>query len=208
VRRLTPRIAVPIATAAVACALAVPSPAQEAPACTNTDRRATSDNLTDTAAAVLCLLQAQRAERALPRYLVTSPLGQAAAGHAEDMVRNGFFGHVSSDGRRLCDRVRSSGYLKGSKRRYHLGETLVYGINKDSTPAALATNLLASAKHRRLLLKADLRDIGVAVAFGLPFEGDTRSGATVVVDLGRRITNRSRSFKGAKACVTSRKRTS
>lgn len=173
----------------------------EAPGCAGADVRTTAETLAAATAALRCLLDAERVANGLPPYRTSSPLQKAATSHAKDLVRQQYFSHVSRSGRKLCDRVRATGYLRGSKRRYHLGETLVYGINADSTPARLAANLLASAAHRRLLLLRDLRDLGVGLAPGLPLAGDTRAGATVVIDLGRRITNSSKSFKGAKTCA-------
>ncbi len=181
------------------------SGASDPGACPGADVRTTTDNAVQATSTIFCLLEQERADRRLPTFRRRSSLDRAALLHGKDMVRNGFFGHVSSDGSRLCDRVRKARYLRGSKRRYHLGETIVFGINRSSTPAVLYANLLKSSAHRRLLLKRDFREIGVAVVAGLPVEGDTRPGATVVVDLGRRVANSAKAFKGAKTCVSSRK---
>lgn len=203
------RSVLPATLLAVAAVVAGPAVARDAaaPVCAAADVRTTVQTLEETTSALRCLLQAERAARDLPAFRPSGPLRTAARRHAADMARHGYFGHVSRDGRTVCDRVRATGYLRGSKRRYHLGETLVYGINGDSTPARLAANLLASAAHRRLLLRAELRDLGVGLVPGLPLAGDRRPGATVVIDLGRRVTNRSGSFKGAKTCATRSSRT-
>lgn len=175
--------------------------ATPAAGCSGADTVVTPRSVEPAARAVRCLLEAERAARQLPAYRQSGPLATAARRHASDMARSDYFGHVSRDGRKLCDRVRATGYLRGSKRRYRLGETLVYGIKVDATPARLVANLLRSTAHRRLLLNADFRDVGVGLAAGLPLSGDRRDGATVVVDLGRRIANTEKSFKGAKACT-------
>ncbi|WP_372791279.1 CAP domain-containing protein [Paraconexibacter sp.] len=196
-----------VAVACVMSMLFVPAAggATDPSKCPGADVRTTPENTVQAREAVLCLLQQERTSRGLPRFAVRSSLTRAASGHARDMVRNGFFSHTSSNGRSLCDRVRSAKYLRGSKRRYHLGEALGYGWNRSSTPEVLTENLMRSRAHRRLLLKRDFRELGIALVYGLPRRDTDRPGATIVLDLGRRVANSSKSFKGAKTCVSSRK---
>jgi uncharacterized protein YkwD len=171
-----------------------------APACAGVDVPTTAGTVSAGTVALRCLLQAERRARDLPAYRPTAALDKAAGRHARDMAANDYFSHVSRSGRTLCTRVRATGYLRGSKRRYHLGETLAFGIRADSSPARLMASLLASAPHRRLLLNRDLRDLGVGLADGLPREGDQRPGATVVINLGRRVPATAKRFQGAKSC--------
>ena len=55
-------------------------------------------------------INALRSDRNLPELQYSKKLEKAARRHVEDMVRNGFFSHTGSDGSRVGDRVRRSGY--------------------------------------------------------------------------------------------------
>ena len=55
-------------------------------------------------------LNAERARKGASPLSYSAKLTTAAQGHANDMSRNGFFTHQSSDGSRLGNRVLAQGY--------------------------------------------------------------------------------------------------
>jgi uncharacterized protein YkwD len=143
-----------------------------------------SATLRDAAGAVLCLINAERTQRGLAAVTSSPLLERAATGHATDMVRQGYFAHVSPSGMDLRKRVARTGYLRGA-RRPALGETLAFGVEYYATPAELVKDLMASADHRPIILDRRYREIGVGLALGVPMEG-MGSGSTLSLDFGRR----------------------
>jgi uncharacterized protein YkwD len=130
----------------------------------------------------VCVLNHERAHRNLPVLRVNGQLERAAEGHATDMVRRSYFSHVSPGGATMVDRLRG-GYVSAG-RRWAVGETLAWGTGSRATPDDIVAAWLASPPHRRVVLGARYRDVGVGVAWGLPF-ADT-AGATYAAELGAR----------------------
>jgi uncharacterized protein YkwD len=130
---------------------------------------ATLDQAGDT---VVCLVNAERADRGLPPLRGDADLGQAAARQAGDMVRRQYFAHVTPGGADLGDRLRSAGYGDGSG--WRAGEALGWGTGSRATPAALVDEWIASAPHRRILLDPGFRELGVGIAAGAPVTTDGR----------------------------------
>ena len=135
-------------------------------------------------AAVLCLVNAERARRALRPVGVSAQLTRAAAGHSGDMVRRGYFSHVSPGGVGLRPRVARTGYVRGS--RTLLGEALACGADAWATPAKLVQDVMADPAHRAIVLDARYRDIGIGLAIGAALEGMGDAGATLSLTFGRR----------------------
>jgi uncharacterized protein YkwD len=134
---------------------------------------------------VLCLVNAERAQRALRPVVASRPLTRAAAGHSADMVRRGYFAHVSPDGLDLRTRVARTGYLRG-RRRPMLGETIGWGTDVYATPAELVKGFMESPEHKAIILDGRYREVGIGLALGAPMEGMGGSGATLSLDFGRR----------------------
>ncbi len=134
--------------------------------------------------AVLCLINLERTQRGLAPLAASSMLFKAAQSHSGDMVRRGYFSHVSPSGQDLRARVARTGYLRGA-RRATLGETLAFGADLYAAPAELVKDLMQSAAHRAIITDRRYRDIGVGLALGEPIEG-MGSGATLSLNFGRR----------------------
>ena len=117
--------------------------------------------------AVICLVNADRARHGLQALRGDRDLRQAAGRHSRNMVRRGFFSHVTPRGASLVDRLRRSGYLRANHAR-HAGEALAWGSGTSATPAVIVAEWIASPPHRRILLARDFREIGVGVAAGAP----------------------------------------
>jgi uncharacterized protein YkwD len=98
------------------------------------------------------------------------------------MVRQRFFDHVSPGGSTMAQRIKRTNYLDG-RRGWSLGENLAWGSGSLATPAEIVDGWMHSAGHRRNILDAGFREIGIGIALGSPTGG---AGATYVNDFGSR----------------------
>ena len=130
------------------CLLAAPSAAHGPPALAlERDERA------------LCkLINRFRAERGAPPLRASLTLTKAARWHSVDMARHDYFGHVDSRGREFDARIRSFGYTGPT-----MGENLAAGADDAPTMFKVLRN---SPEHRRNMLRAKLKVIGVGRTYG------------------------------------------
>jgi uncharacterized protein YkwD len=138
-------------------------------------------NLRATSAAILCLLNAERAAHGLPSLRSNRALRKASQRMANLMVAKRFFGHETPDGRTVVDRVRPTGYIHGG---WSLGENIAWGSGALATPRAIVDDWMHSPGHRANILRAKFKDIGVGIKLGAPGLG-LAGGATYVTDFGR-----------------------
>jgi uncharacterized protein YkwD len=157
-----------------------------APRCPGAGQIPRAATLHDATTATLCVVNRERARRDLPRLHEHAGLERAGRRYARAMVRREFFSHVSPAGSTLLDRLRAVGYAPPD-RAWRIGEALAWGVGDRATPAATVAAWLASPPHRRLLLDAGFRDLGVGLATGAPVA--SRAGgpaATYAAELGVR----------------------
>lgn len=86
-------------------------------------------------------------------------LDAAAQRHAEDMLRLGYYDHVSPKGETLASRVRAVGY----RRPRGLAENIAKGL---FTPDEVVRRWMNSSGHRANILRRGAGEIGFGVAFG------------------------------------------
>jgi uncharacterized protein YkwD len=98
-------------------------------------------------------------------------LGEAARGHARDMVRRGYFAH-ERDGSTLRSRLREAGWNGDAA-----GETLAYGCGSLGVPRAIVDAWLGSPGHRDILLSRRYHRAGIGFADGMPHSGGDCPGA-------------------------------
>jgi uncharacterized protein YkwD len=96
---------------------------------------------------------------------------------------------VAPDGQTLLDRINLTSYLKLRPRAWWLGENIAYGTQEQGQPIHIVTAWMRSPGHRRNILNARYRNIGIGVTHGTPL---TDYGATYVTDFGRRVSLPSR----------------
>jgi uncharacterized protein YkwD len=99
------------------------------------------------------------------------------------MVRRRYFAHVSPAGGTLSDRVARTGYLRGASGS-SLGEVLAWTDRARATPRTAVRALMHSVPHRRVILTAAYREVGISVVGHAPL-ACVRRGATFVADFGR-----------------------
>jgi uncharacterized protein YkwD len=153
-------------------------------ACDNGGLMPSGDNIDQLNAAVLCLVNAERADNGLPALQPSAQLEQAARGMAGRMVAEQFFSHDTPDGKSVVDRIEPTGYIPRSG-DWVVGENLAWGSGGLSTPQAIVNGWMNSPGHRANILAPDYKDIGLAAAMGSPTPSQS-GGAVYVNNFGAR----------------------
>ena len=135
------------------------------------------------AGAVVCLVNAERARHGVRVLRRDTDLRRAAGRHSRDMVRRGFFSHVTPTGADLGDRLRRTGYIHG-RGDGDVGETLAFGTGMPATPSVVVAGWIESVQHHRILLGSSFHEVGVGVAAGVPGPSGPRDGATYTLATG------------------------
>lgn len=109
---------------------------------------------------LLVEINALRRRHGLSSLRVSTSLRSAADTHSTSMATRGFFAHESADGSAFWKRVRSS-YGQRGYRSWSVGENLLWA-SPDIDAKAAVTMWLNSPSHRRILLTARWREIGLS----------------------------------------------
>jgi uncharacterized protein YkwD len=138
-------------------------------------------------AATLCLINQERTSRGRAALRSQSQLAGAATAYSAQMVREGFFSHVSPERETVEDRLRATGYLRPAW-AWALGENLAYATGDLATPRVVVSAWMHSPDHRANILEAQFDRAGIGVAPGNPYgEPD---GATYTLEFGTRTLSR------------------
>lgn len=113
----------------------------------------------------------ERVKNGEPDLVLNQQLAAAAQAKADDMVRAGYWSHVSPEGKTPWSFITASGY-----RYQRAGENLAYGFNGADDSVAGWMN---SAEHRANILDAGYQDVGFGVATSPDYLG--QGPQTVVV---------------------------
>jgi len=153
--------------------------------CENTQLTPEPANLDAARAAVLCLINHQRAQNGELPLAVDSRLQSAAESHDEELLSANYFAHVAPSGVTPVDRIRSTGYIPGPEFGYLIGENLAWGTLSLSTPQSIVEAWMASPEHRANILESRYLDTGIAVVPAVPssLSGGAR-GATYAQEFG------------------------
>jgi uncharacterized protein YkwD len=133
-------------------------------------------SLAKASAAVVCLVNRERASRGLGALRGSTPLASAATGHSDDMIAHQLFSHTGSDGSSVFQRVTRAGY-----RWRAAAEALAFGASKRSMPSRLVASMMQSREHRTILLDRTYRDLGVGLALGAPTRGAAGAASTLTL---------------------------
>jgi uncharacterized protein YkwD len=181
----TPAAAEPAATeksragsgATIAAVLATP--------CEDTGLEPEPGNLAAVRAAVLCLINRERAEHGEEPLSLNRRLQRAAEEHDQELVADDYFAHVSPSGETPAERIGATGYIPGPSAGYVIGENLAWGTLGLSTPQAIVEAWIASPGHLANILEGQYRDTGIAVVPSTPPSlGDGQPGATYAQEFG------------------------
>jgi uncharacterized protein YkwD len=94
-----------------------------------------------------------------------------------------FFGHPA--GATPISRLGQIGYIR-PRNVWIVGENLRWTTADGSTPADIVRAWMNSPEHRKYLLKARFRDLGVAAVSGIPCDPSQTDGVTVASEFGFR----------------------
>lgn len=165
------RTLAPLVAATAVLALGAPSALA---ACANTD---VAPDDPAAAAATLCLLNQERADRGLGALSESAPLRKAADKYASDMVDRRFFDHVSPGGGTFMDRIKAAGWTPSGS--WTAGENIAWGSGSLATPASIVDGWMHSAGHRANILNGAFTQIGIGIAGGAPQAGVGDAGTYV-----------------------------
>ncbi|TWI80423.1 uncharacterized protein YkwD [Lacibacter cauensis] len=106
---------------------------------------------------MLQLLNKERKQRGLKPLTADEPLRKVARAHSEDMLRRGYFSHITPDGKDPFDRMKKAGI------HYNLaGENLAYA----ATLSKAHNGLMHSRLHREAILNAKFKRVGIGIVDG------------------------------------------
>lgn len=98
-----------------------------------------------------------RVKNGLPPFAWDSDVCRMARTHSESMSRQGFFSHITPEGRRLRDRARDAGILQ----YLVLGENIAYNQGYDDPGAFAVERWMLSSKHRANILSPEFRAMAI-----------------------------------------------
>ena len=145
-----------------------------------------SSSETQLRTSLLTRLNQVRARHGLGGLEIDQGLDEAATAHSDEMLVDGYFGHLSSDGAPFWERIERF-YPPPSAGSWRVGENLLW-IPARSAPARVISLWMASRGHRENILSPTWRQIGI----GVGAEGDApgvfggRTVTVVTVDFGVR----------------------
>jgi len=141
-----------------------PAPAAAGGSCPNATLEPTKQNLARIRAAVLCLVNHERARNGESPLLADARLQQAAQNHTNSMAFGDYFEHNGPGGETPLSRMRASGYIYSSQMGFEVGENIGWGTLWEGSPHAVVASWMASPGHRANILDAHFRDTGVGVS--------------------------------------------
>ena len=133
------------------------------------------------ASALLCLLNAERARRGLPRIRGNGRLVRAATGHSRAMVARRFFAHVGPGPLGVADRLRRARYIPRAAAAGSSARTSASAAGATARPATMHRAWMHSSPHRAAMLERRFREVGFGICSGRPYGG---GGATFTADFG------------------------
>jgi uncharacterized protein YkwD len=153
--------------------------------CQNTELNPEAANLPLVRAAVLCLINQERARHGELPLTTDRRLEASAEAHDSDMIANDYFEHVSPSGSTPVDRDRAAGYLPNESVGYVIGENLAWGTYQLSTAQSIVSAWIASPGHLANILESSYRDTGIAITPQVPSSLSGGSpGATYAQEFG------------------------
>ena len=162
----------------------LPPPTATTP-CQNTELTPEAGNMGLVRAAVLCLVNRERAAHGEQPLSVSARLEAAAEGHNAEMISENYFAHISPGGESPSDRIRETGYIPGPSVGFVIGENLAWGTLSLSTPRAIVAAWVASPPHLANILEAQYRDTGIGIVPAVPASlSGGQAGATYAQEFG------------------------
>lgn len=164
-------------SAAIAAALSA--------SCTNTEITPEEGNIPLIRAAVLCLVNRERAQNGVAPLRYNAELEAAAENHCSELIADDYFAHISPSGETPVDRIRGFGYIPGPNAGYIIGENLAWGTYTLSTAQSIVSAWIASPGHLANILESKYTETGIGVITAVPSSlADGAPGATYAQEFG------------------------
>jgi uncharacterized protein YkwD len=164
-------------SAAIAAALSAP--------CANTELTPAEGNIPLIRAAVLCLVNRERAQNGVAPLRYNEALEAAAENHCSELIADDYFAHISPSGETPVDRIRGFGYIPGPSAGYVIGENLAWGTYTLSTAQSIVSAWIASPGHLANILESEYTETGIGVIPAVPASlADGAPGATYAQEFG------------------------
>ncbi|MBA2349801.1 MAG: CAP domain-containing protein [Solirubrobacterales bacterium] len=151
------------------------------------DKIPTSRNRSQVRMATLCLVNRERMKRGRVKLRRNRTLEGVAARYTKRMIAEEFFDHVSPDGSTLADRVKRTSYIRGTLKRWSLGENIAWGTGHLSTPRSIVAGWMKSSGHRDNILRRGFREAGFGVIAAVPDSSVGGRAATFTNVFGARV---------------------
>ena len=157
---------------------------RDAEECPHSGSVPTSDNLEETRASILCLLNVERGRAGLPPLGYSHQLELASQLHSEDMGTRDFYAHDTPDGLDPMARAEASGYpVMGAT----VGENIHWGVEAYATPVRIVQDWMDSPGHRENILRPTFTEVGVGVGHDAPKRDVSGRVGVYTTDFGGRI---------------------
>jgi uncharacterized protein YkwD len=153
--------------------------------CQNTELTPEAQNIALVRAAVLCLVNQERAQNGRTPLTINPRLERAAEGHCVELVAEDYFAHVSPSGETPVQRIAATGYVPSPADGYAIGENLAWGTLSLSTPKAIVAAWIASPEHLANILESQYTETGIGVTPAVPTSlGKGQPGASYAQEFG------------------------
>ena len=120
--------------------------------------------LDDRAAELVRLHNEFRAAHGMEPFCVQKNLMMAAQGHAEDMLRRGYYEHNTPEGVEHDKRISRAGYACNPQGCYTAEN--IHNLPSDETMEKVFEDWINSADHRDNILNPNVREIGIGLKSG------------------------------------------
>jgi uncharacterized protein YkwD len=169
------RLVVLICMIALAVALAAPATASASVTLTKLEKQ------------IVTLVNKKRAARGLAKLRVNAKLVKASRSHSREMGNQQYFAHDSASGESFAGRLIRFGYTREGCSAWSAGENIAWGTGLYSTAQHTVNVWMKSAAHRKVMLTAKFRDLGIgAVVCKDGYSGCSNPVTFFTLDLGRR----------------------
>jgi uncharacterized protein YkwD len=154
-------------------------------ACADAGLTPTKHDIVRIRAAVVCLINRERVTRGEHSLRVNAHLQRAAQRHTFSMAFRDYFEHRGPGGQTPLTRMRKSGYIRGARAAFAVGENIAWGTLYLATPSAIVAAWMASPDHRANILNPRFRDTAIGVSAHVPWTmGHGQHGAIYTQDFG------------------------
>ena len=119
-----------------------------------------------------------RKKHGLEELCVDPTLTKVARDHSKDMIKKGYFGHNSADGKASAKRLTDSSYNWSA-----MGENIAWGSGGYSNPESRFKAWMESKGHKVNILNGRYEEVGIGVASGELGEG-SQEATFYTVDFG------------------------